>query len=404
MIFNFDRPPLESSTAIKEFRMTESEFTCHGCGTAGRTYEAVFSKDRCKQCGKAGKDFYPDVRLSETELKSTVVVICESAGQAYAESICRQLAAFGIHTKIWTEYLQNGMDLDQIANTAATIGEKSGSTFIILTQNLHPYSKITRRALETNLELPPEKPKKVLLCPAPGFDVTELSERILKENTIVMADDAEVERLQALGKRGRIATIKSLGASKVEPQPATQEPPTTPRETHSPVETVSTPVSQMTEPAKPLQQDSLPHINPRPATEKIEVVALVCPQCGGPIDGPGKCPNCGTFLLVLENGNYLRISNEDIKDVVINRPKISSDTATWTFELKKQHRDMRFIQEDLWLIGNGNVEYGAAIVALFFKDNADRYGLPGQLVPQVDDVKKYALKAAMKQAILSQKR
>ncbi len=403
MLLRFDTDPTSSSVEIKQFIMAESEFTCHGCGASGRDYEKVFSKDLCRQCGKMGKEFYPDVKLDEAELKSTVIVICESEGQQYAESVCSQLAKQGINAKIWTEYIKNGMSNDQVAQTAQSIGETAGSTFIILTKKLFPNSKIARLTLATNENLPDDTPRKVLFCPAPGFDVTQLSEKILKENTIVMADESEVARVHALGKRGNVVSMESVGRTKTE-SAAEQSDPQPSADTESPAEAAAQDYTIQSSESitRPAAQDTLPHLNPRQSKHQIEVVALACPKCGGTIDGPGKCGFCGHFLLVLENGSYLYIDKEDIKDVIIKPPKVSSDTATWMFELKGQGKDIRFIQEDLWIIGSGNVEYGAAIAALYFRDNSDKHGLGGQLVPTFEQVKAYALKAAMKQAILRQ--
>jgi hypothetical protein len=138
---------------------------------------------------------------------------------------------------------------------------------------------------------------------------------------------------------------------------------------------------------------------PGPDEKKLEVITLACSSCGGQIDGPGKCPSCDQLLIVVEGGNYLTIKPEDIQEVDIKKPagSDSDDSALWNFKIGL--RGVYLSQENVWMIGNGNAEYGSHIVALFFKENTDKFGLAGQRVPKVGEIRQFAIKTALKQAV-----
>lgn len=137
---------------------------------------------------------------------------------------------------------------------------------------------------------------------------------------------------------------------------------------------------------------------------EVKVIALPCPQCSGQIEGSGKCPNCGQFLLIMEDGNYLSINPQDYAGIEIHWPKDTSDTAQVTFDYSSKLKDLEFTREDLFIIGKGSVEFGAQIVALWFKQNFENYGLPGQQLPKIQSMRDFALRAALKQAALRNSR
>lgn len=130
--------------------------------------------------------------------------------------------------------------------------------------------------------------------------------------------------------------------------------------------------------------------------ETLKVETLACSSCGGQIDGPGKCPNCGQFLIVVEGGNYLRITQGEIASIKITRP--SSPDGDWKFEEVGGLREIKFSEEDVLVIGNGNIEFGSLIIALYFKNNLGKHGLAGQLRPKIENIRAFAVKAAFKQA------
>ncbi len=135
---------------------------------------------------------------------------------------------------------------------------------------------------------------------------------------------------------------------------------------------------------------------PKDSEPTLKVETLSCSSCGGKIDGPGKCPFCGQFLIVVEGGNYLRITPKDIEGIEIKKP--SNPEGSWKFKITGKFQDILLSEEDIWIIGNGNIEFGGLLVALFFKNNSDKYGIPGQLRPKVEDIRAFAIRAAFRQS------
>jgi hypothetical protein len=125
---------------------------------------------------------------------------------------------------------------------------------------------------------------------------------------------------------------------------------------------------------------------------KVEVKALACPQCGGSIHGSGSCPNCNQLLLVTREYGVLKVSDEDIKGWEIKPPseekKKSDKDPTWEF--KGAGTIFCYDQSRLTILGGGNPEVGARLVAMFYVDHPED-ALPGREVAKWRDIEDYSI-------------
>lgn len=129
--------------------------------------------------------------------------------------------------------------------------------------------------------------------------------------------------------------------------------------------------------------------------QEFEVRLLVCPACGGQIEGSGNCPRCGQLLVITKNHELLQIDSEDIKDVRIKSPT-EEERAT----KRNQYWEIgssNWSESQLIVLGGGHPEYGAKLVAFYYAKHPEEV-LPGTRVPSAEKVETFALSTAIKQS------